>query len=118
MRNMHINRQKCYIANRLNGEVDDYGNALFDQPFLFNENLANVDGESEIAEWGERVNKMYKSVVQRVLWEGKISEGDNAYLEGIVPPESDTRGLKANYKVESVRYPSLNTMAVYFEKKE
>lgn len=118
MRNMHINRQKSYIANRIKGEVDDYGNSLFNQPFLFDENLSNVDGDSDIAEWGERVNKMYKSIVERRLWEGKISEGDNAYLEGTIPPESDIRCLKANYKVESVRYPSLNTMAIYFEKKE
>lgn len=118
MRNMHINRQYSYIINVIKGETDDYGNVLYSQPFLFNENLSAVDGDSEITEWGERVSKMYKSVVQRGTWEGKINEGDNAYLDGVMPPQIDKNGINANYKVVSVRFPTLNTMAIYFEKKE
>lgn len=118
MRNMHINRQYSYIINVIKGETDDYGNPLYSQPFLFDENLSAVNGDSEITEWGERVSKMYKSVVQRGTWEGKINEGDNAYLDGVTSPQIDNNGIMANYKVVSVRFPTLNTMAIYFEKKE
>lgn len=114
MRTLNRNKQIIYIANKLKG-TNDYGTPNYDVPFLFKENLSPVDGDSEIKEYGDRISKMYKSIVPLYKWKGKIKEGDVAYLEGSTPKSELLNGNDSNYNVVSVRY-SLNVMIIYFEK--
>lgn len=115
MRNMRRNKQDNFIRGVLS-EEDDYGKKLYGDPFPFYENLSPVNGSSEIIEFGDRTKKMYKSTVQRNIWEDSIREGDAAYLEGASPFNEETPGEHANYTVVSVQY-LLSTMTIYFEKK-
>lgn len=118
MRMLNRNKQRIYIASQnMDDElVDSHGNRPYDEPFLFRENLASVDGKSEKEEYGDRVRNMYKSVVMRKKWEGRIKENDVAYLDGVTPDGEKQNGSNANYRVESARNTSLNMMTVYFEK--
>lgn len=117
MRMLNRNRQRIYIASQnMDDElIDSHGNRPFNKPFLFCENLASVDGESEKEEYGDRVRNMYKSVVMRKRWEGRIKENDVAYLDGAIPDGEVENGANANYRVESARNTSLNMMTIYFE---
>lgn len=118
MRMLNRNKQRLYIASQIMDDelVDSHGNRPFDKPFLLCENLASVDGKSEKEEYGDRVRNMYKSVVMRKKWEGRIKENDVAYLDGITPDGEAQNGAYANYRIESVRNTSLNMMTIYFEK--
>ena len=116
MRTAYRNRMIYYIAS-LDTEkgTDDYGKPQYSVPFVFRENLAPVNSESDIAEYGNRIKNMYKSLVDRSKWEGRIKPLDLAYLDGAMPADEKVNGAKANYKVESIR-KTLNTITIYFEK--
>lgn len=113
MRTMNKNRQNVYIARRLD-KPNDRGQYIFEEPFLFRENLSPVDSESEVKEYGERHYNMYKSVVSRKKWEKKINAEDRAYIDKSSDGEK-VYGAKADYRVESVR-KGLDFITVYFEK--
>lgn len=118
MRCLRKNAQISYIASLTMDDtlVDDHGNRPYETPFIFNENLACVDGESEKEEYGDRVKNMYKSVVMKDKWIDRIKANDKAYLDGATPDNEVQNGANANYRIESVRNTSLNMVTVYFEK--
>lgn len=116
MNMMRRNKQRIYIARRTSLS-DDYGKPLYEEPFLFQENLAPVDSESEIKEYGERHYNMFKSVVKKSKWISKINVEDVVYLEGVTPLNEVLYGSRANYRVESIR-TYLDTMTIYFEKQQ
>lgn len=114
MRMMAKNKQNFFIANRLN-VASGRGAKTYGKPFAMRENLAPVDSESEIKEYGERHFNMYKTITSKNVWYGRIKEGDVAYLDGVLPDGEEIYGCNANYRVESIR-THLTTMTIYFEK--
>ena len=114
MRMMNKNKQNFYVSNRLNIE-GGRGVKTYGKPFTMRGNLSPVNSESEIKEYGERHFNMYKTIVSKKVWCGRIKEGDVAYLNGVLPDGEGIYGCNANYRVESIRL-TLTTMTIYFEK--
>lgn len=108
------NKERMFIAAKLDTS-DDYGKSIFDKPFIIKANLKPLDSRSDITIYGDRVNKMHKSVVVRKMYDGKVKENDVAYLEGANPDGEEVYGSKANYRVEAVR-KYRKSMTIYFEK--
>lgn len=74
-------------------------------------------GSTDIALYGEKISKMYKTIISFQEYKDKFKEGDVAYLENAKPEnESEgTYGRNANYKIVSVR-PQNTAILIYFEK--
>ena len=109
----------CYIANLKDTIEDDYGNEVnfYNKPEFYSFNVQPASGNTDIALYGEKVSKMYKTIISLEKYNGKFKEGDVAYLEGIKPIDEieGTYGRKANYKIKSVR-PQNTAILIYFEK--
>lgn len=112
-------KKQCYIASFLRTEADEDGNEInyYDKPKHYELNVQPANGSTDIALYGEKVSKMYKTIVPFSEFNGVFKEGDKAYLEGIKPKEEtpDTYGYGANYKIVSVR-PQNISIQIYFEK--
>ena len=114
----------CYIATRKEGEVvyDDLGNEIkmYNKPKKYSFNIQPVNSYTDLmtyAEYGEKVDKMYKATIPYKEYIGKFNEGDIAYLEGKKPMNEteETYGIGGNYVVTSVR-PQNTIIAIYFER--
>lgn len=113
--------KRCYIASLIKTEEDNNGNEVkfYSNPKFYEFNIQPAGGDTDIALYGERVSKMYKTVVSLPQYLNKFKEGDVAYLEGIKPSNEvkGTYGSGANYKIVSVR-PQNTIILIYFEKIE
>lgn len=112
-------KKGCYIASLLKTETDDNGNELnyYKKPQFYQFNIQPASGNTDIALYGEKVSKMYKTVISFNKYANVFKEGDKAYLEGIEPVDEieNTYGSGANYKIVSVR-PQNTVILIYFEK--
>lgn len=111
--------KKCYIANLTKTEEDDNGNEVnyYSEPKPYDFNIQPANGSTDIALYGERISKMYKTAISLLEYKNKFKEGDVAYLEGVKPTNEveGTYGSEANYKIVSVR-PQNTVILIYFEK--
>lgn len=109
----------CYISNLDRTEEDDYGNEInfYQKPIHYNFNIQPANGTTDIALYGEKISKMYKTVISLKEYNNRFKEGDVAYLEGLKPSDEieGTYGKSANYKIKSVR-PQNTVILIYFEK--
>ena len=109
----------CYIATLDKTTEDDNGNEInyYKKPEHYDFNIQPASGSSDIALYGEKVSKMYKTVISLVEYNNKFKEGDVAYLEGKKPIDEveGIYGTGANYKIKSVR-PQNTVILIYFEK--
>lgn len=109
----------CYIANYLKTEEDKNGDEInyYLAPQYYDFNIQPASGNTDVALYGERISKMYKTIVSYFEYAGKFKEGDVAYLEGIEPNNETIKsyGSGANYKIVSVR-PQNTAILIYFEK--
>ena len=109
----------CYIAPRISLEIDDYGNEIptYGEPKRYEMNIMPAGGGLDIATYGERLSYIYKAIVDYDYYNGKINEGDIAYLHGATPENetSESYGMNGNYVVESVRKQN-TVIAIYFER--
>lgn len=111
-------KKDLYIASFLKDEYDDEGNKIstYAKPeYIGKENIQPLSGESDVAEYGTRVTKMQKVLLDYDKYLGKFKENDLAYLDGITPKGEQVNGTNANYKIDSVRNQN-KKIAIYFEK--
>lgn len=118
--NIHENWNKgCYIASFKETLQDCNGNEInyYEKPEPYAFNIQPASGDTDIALYGEKVSKMYKTVISMKEYGGLFKEGDKAYLEGLEPigEVEQTYGIGANYKIVSVR-PQNTVILIYFEK--
>lgn len=111
--------KKCYIASLIKTEEDDNGNEVnyYSRPKFYEFNIQPANGSTDIALYGEKISKMYKTNISLYEYNKKFKEGDVAYLEGARPEKEveGTYGSKANYKIVSVR-PQNTVILIYFER--
>lgn len=111
-------KKDLYIVSFVQDEYDDEGNKIptYAKPeYIGKENIQSLSGESDIAEYGEKVEKMQKVLLDYDKYLGKFKEKDLAYLDRITPEGEQINGDKANYKIDSVREQN-KKIAIYFEK--
>lgn len=111
-------KKDLYIASFIKDEYDDEGNKIstYSKPeYIGKENIQPLSGESDIAEYGARVTKMQKVLLDYDKYLGKFKENDLAYLDGITPKSEQVNGDNANYRIDSVRNQN-KKIAIYFEK--
>lgn len=85
--------------------------ATYDKPNRYLFNIQPASGETDIIEYGERISKIFKAIVN-IRYKNKFNEGDIAYLDGVVPNDKNTN---YNYKIVSVRNQN-RRIAIYFER--
>ena len=85
--------------------------AAYDKPNRYLFNVQPASGETDIIEYGERISKIFKAIVN-IRYKNKFNEGDIAYLDGVVPNDKNTN---YNYKIVSVRNQN-RRIAIYFER--
>lgn len=98
--------------------MDDYGNTIstYDKPeFIGLENIQPLSGSTDIEEYGNKVNKMQKVLLDYDKYLEKFKENDLAYIEDVTPEGEEVYGDNANYRVDSVRNQN-RKIAIYFEK--
>ena len=111
-------KKDLYIASFLQDEYDDEGNKIstYAKPeYVGKENIQPLSGKSDVAEYGTRVNKMQKVLLDYDKYLGKFKEKDLAYLDGITPKDEQVHGDNANYRIDSARNQN-KKIAIYFEK--
>lgn len=111
-------KKTLYIASFLEDCMDDYGNtvATYKKPiFIGEENIQPLSGSVDVSEYGNKVNKMQKVLLDYNKYLGKIKENDLAYIEEATPKDEKVFGNNANYRVDSVRNQN-RKIAIYFEK--
>lgn len=111
-------KKDLYIASFVKDEHDDEGNKIstYSKPeYIGKENIQPLSGESDIAEYGTRVTKMQKVLLDYDKYLGKFKENDLAYLDGITPDGEQVNGDNANYRIDSARNQN-KKIAIYFEK--
>lgn len=85
--------------------------ATYNKPQKYNFNIQPASGETDIIEYGERISKIFKAIIN-IRYKYKFNEGDIAYFDGVVPNETNTN---YNYKIVSVRNQN-RRIAIYFER--
>lgn len=116
-------KKSLYIASFLNDDMDDYGQtiATYDEPvFIGVENIQPLSGSTDIEEYGNKVIKMQKVLLDYDKYLNKFKENDLAYIEvdkTVIDKEIEnkTYGDNANYRIDSVRNQN-RKIAIYFEK--
>lgn len=111
-------KKDLYIASFLKDEYDDEGNKIstYAKPeHIGKENIQPLNGESDVVEYGTKVTKMQKVLLDYDKYLGKFKENDLAYLDGIIPDGEQVNGDNANYRIDNVRNQN-KKIAIYFEK--
>jgi len=109
----------CKRTNESNAEIGVYG-----VPVPYWINYQPIQGFTNVMQYGERVTKMYRAILNFDQYVGVFKEGDLVYLcgkkneDGADPVITSTyiNGQGANAKVESVRNQNL-AIEVTFEKR-
>lgn len=111
-------KKSLYIANFIEDSLDDYGNkiSIYNKPeFIGKENIQPLSGSTDIEEYGNKVSKMQKVLLDYDKYLGKFKENDLAYIEDTTPEGEEVFGDNANYRIDSVRNQN-RKIAIYFEK--
>ena len=111
-------KKSLYIASFIEDSLDDYGNkiTIYDEPvFVGEENIQPLSGSTDIEEYGNKVSKMQKVLLDYDKYLGKFKENDLAYIEDTTPEGEEVFGDNANYRIDSVRNQN-RKIAIYFEK--
>lgn len=111
-------KKDLYIASFVKDEYDDNGNKIptYAEPeHIGKQNIQPLSGESDVAEYGTRVTKMQKVLLDYDKYLGKFKEKDVAYIEEANPKNEVIYGDNANYRIDSVRNQN-KKIAIYFEK--
>ncbi len=111
-------KKSLYITSFLKDDYDDDGNAvpIYDKPICIGlENIQPLSGTSEVQEYGTKVSKMQKVLLDYDKYLGKFKENDLAYIEDTTPEGEEVYGDNANYRIDSVRNQN-KKIAIYFEK--
>ena len=112
------NKKDLYIASFVKDEYDDEGNKIptYSEPeYIGKQNIQPLSGESDVAEYGTKVTKMQKVLLDYDKYLGKFKEKDVAYIEDTNPENESVYGDNANYRIDSVRNQN-KKIAIYFEK--
>lgn len=113
-------KKDLYVAKLIKEGLDDYGMNIpeYAKPKYYGKfNIQPLSGESDIAEYGSRVSKMQRMLVDYDKYLNVFKEGDVAYLDRVTPKEEEVFGDKANYRISSIREQH-RKIAIYFEKIE
>ena len=111
-------KKSLYIASFLNDDMDEFGQtiATYDEPvFIGLENIQPLSGSTDIEEYGNKVSKMQKVLLDYDKYLGKFKENDLAYIEDTTLEGEEVFGDNANYRIDSVRNQN-RKIAIYFEK--
>lgn len=111
-------KKSLYIASFVEDSLDDYGNkiVIYSEPvFVGKENIQSLSGSTDIEEYGNKVSKMQKVLLDYDKYIGKFKENDLAYIEDVMPEGEEVYGDNANYRIDSVRNQN-RKIAIYFEK--
>lgn len=111
-------KKSLYIASFIEDSLDDYGNKItvYDKPeFVGKENIQPLSGSTDIEEYGNKVSKMQKVLLDYDKYLDKFKENDLAYIEDTTPEGEEVFGDNANYRIDSVRNQN-RKIAIYFEK--
>ncbi len=111
-------KKSLYIASFIEDSLDDCGNTIstYDEPvFIGLENIQPLSGSTDIEEYGNKVSKMQKVLLDYDKYLGKFKENDLAYIEDVTPEGEEVYGDNANYRIDSVRSQN-RKIAIYFEK--
>lgn len=111
-------KKSLYIASFIEDSLDDYGNKItvYNKPeFIGKENIQPLSGSTDIEEYGNKVSKMQKVLLDYDKYLGKFKENDLAYIEDTTPEGEEVFGDNANYRIDSVRNQN-RKIAIYFEK--
>lgn len=111
-------KKTLYIASLLEDDLDEHGNTIstYEKPvFVGLENIQPLSGSTDIEEYGNKVRKMQKVLLDYNKYLGKFKENDLAYIEDTIPEGEEVFGDNANYKIDSVRNQN-RKIAIYFEK--
>lgn len=111
-------KKSLYIARLLEDGLDSYGNkiTIYAKPkFIGEENIQPLSGSVDIEEYGNKVSKMQKVLLDYDKYLGRVKENDLAYIEDVTPKKEEVYGDNANYRVDSVRNQN-RKIAIYFEK--
>ena len=114
--------KKLYLCKRTNESNAEIG--VYDAPVPYWINYQPIQGFTNVMQYGERVTKMYRAILNFDQYAGVFKEGDLVYLcgkkneDGADPVITSTyiNGQGANAKVESVRDQNL-AIEVTFEKR-
>jgi len=114
--------KKLYLCKRTNESNAEIG--VYDTPVPYWINYQPIQGFTNVMQYGERVTKMYRAILNFDQYAGVFKEGDLVYLcgkkneDGADPVITSTyiNGQGANAKVESVRNQNL-AIEVTFEKR-
>ena len=109
--------KEIYISSIIDNKPDKYGKKPYGEPKKLYCCLNSAGGSSDIAMYGERIKKMYKTLLDYDKFNGVFRENDKVYLEGATPNGETINGANANYKIESIR-PQLKKIVLYFERME
>lgn len=114
---MRLWDKQIYVARREGTEYDDNGNEVpvYGEPFELYCNVQPLSGSTDILAYGERVKRMYKTLIDYDEWVGRINEGDIAYIHGASPEGEAVNGENANCVVDAALPQNLK-LAVFFEK--
>ncbi|MCI9245538.1 MAG: hypothetical protein HFJ30_00045 [Clostridia bacterium] len=111
-------KKSLYIASFIEDSLDDYGNkiTIYTEPeFIGKENIQPLSGSTDIEEYGNKVSKMQKVLLDYDKYLGKFKENDLAYIEDTTPEGEEVFGDNANYRVDSVRNQNRKIL-IFFEK--
>ncbi len=111
-------KKSLYIASFIKDEYDNEGNKIstYAKPeFIGEENIQSLSGYTDVQEYGNKVVKMQKVLLDYNKYLGKFKENDLAYIEDKTPDEEQVYGDNANYRIDSVRNQN-RKIAIYFEK--
>lgn len=111
-------KKDLYIASFLKDGYDDEGNKIpiySKAEYIGKENIQPLSGESDVVEYGTKVTKMQKVLLDYDKYLGKFKENDLAYLDESMPDDEQVYGNNANYRIDSVRNQN-KKIVIYFEK--
>lgn len=111
-------KKSLYIASLLSEEIDDYNNSIttYGEPLnLGLQNIQPLSGTTDITEYGAKVSKMQKVLLDYDTYLNMFKERDLAYIETTTPDGEKVNGENANYIITSVRNQN-KKIAIYFEK--
>lgn len=111
-------KKSLYIASLLEDDLDEHGNTIstYGEPvFIGLENIQPLSGSTDIEEYGNKVSKMQKVLLDYDKYLRKFKENDLAYIEDVTPEGEEVYGDNANYRIDSVRNQN-RKITIYFEK--